>query len=71
MFLKFILTRGVLGNSNEILAIQNISCETLGSLKDFLLSDGYRITEVLATKQVIPENIKILMQFLYWVDLCP
>jgi GMP synthase (glutamine-hydrolysing) len=58
MFLKFILTKGVLGNSNEILSIKNISCETLGSLKDFLLSDGYRIREVLATKQVIPENIK-------------
>jgi GMP synthase (glutamine-hydrolysing) len=58
MFLKFILAKGVLGNSNEILSIKNIPCETLGSLKEFLLSDGYRIREVLAPKQEIPENIK-------------
>ncbi len=58
MFLKLILSKVILGNSNEILSIRNISCETLGSLKEFLLSDGYRIREVLAPRQVIPENIK-------------
>ena len=47
----------MLGKSNEILAIQNIACETLGNLKEFLLSDGYGITEILASKQNIPENI--------------
>jgi len=47
----------LLGKSNEILAIQNISCESLGNLKKFLLADGYRIKEVLATKQAIPDRI--------------
>ncbi len=58
MFLWLISSKWTLGNSNEILSIKNISCETLGTLKDFLLSDGYRIREVLAPKQGIPENIK-------------
>jgi GMP synthase-like glutamine amidotransferase len=58
MFLWLILSKWILGNSSEILSIKNISCETLGSLKEFLLSDGYRIREVLAPKQEIPENIK-------------
>jgi GMP synthase-like glutamine amidotransferase len=57
MFLKRILTIVALGNSNEILSIKNISCETLGSFEKFLLSDGYRIKEILAPKQAIPENI--------------
>lgn len=57
MFLNRILTTVILGNSNEILSIKNISCETLGSFEKLLLSDGYRIKEVLATKQTIPENI--------------
>ncbi len=56
MFLKRILLTVILGNSNEILSIKNIPCETLGSFEKFLLSDGYRINEVLATKQTIPEN---------------
>ena len=46
------------GKSNEILAIENISCETLGSLNEFLVSDGYKISEILAIKQAIPENIE-------------
>jgi GMP synthase-like glutamine amidotransferase len=57
MFLNRILTTVILGKSNEILSIKNISCETLGSFEKLLLSDGYRIKEVLATKQTIPENI--------------
>ncbi len=51
------MTTIILGNSNEILSIKNISCETLGSFEKLLLSDGYRIKEVLAAKQTIPENI--------------
>ncbi len=62
MFLKLVLTTIVLGRgggkSNEILAIENIACETLGSLKELLVSDGYRISEILATKHEIPENIE-------------
>jgi GMP synthase (glutamine-hydrolysing) len=57
MFLNRSLTTAILGNSNEILSIKNISCETLGSFEKLLLSDGYRIKEVLATRQTIPENI--------------
>lgn len=57
MFLNRILATVLLGNSNEILSIKNISCETLGSFEKLLLSDGYRIKEVLATKQTIPESI--------------
>jgi GMP synthase (glutamine-hydrolysing) len=57
MFLWLISSKWILGNSNEILSIKNTRCETLGSLKEFLLSDGYRIREVLAPKQGIPENI--------------
>jgi GMP synthase (glutamine-hydrolysing) len=57
MFLKSILIVIILGKSNEILAVQNIECETLGKLKEFLLSDGYRISEILASKQKIPETI--------------
>jgi GMP synthase (glutamine-hydrolysing) len=57
MFLKSILIVMMLGRSNETLVIQNIACETLGNLKEFLLSDGYGITEILASKQKIPENI--------------
>ena len=47
-----------MGNSNEILAIQNIHCEPLGVLKDYLLSDGFGITEILAGKEKIPGNIE-------------
>ncbi|MBA3749788.1 MAG: gamma-glutamyl-gamma-aminobutyrate hydrolase family protein [Nitrosopumilus sp.] len=47
-----------MGKSNEILAIQNISCESLGNFKKFLLDDGYRIKEILAPNQAIPDNIE-------------
>jgi GMP synthase (glutamine-hydrolysing) len=57
MFLNSILIIIILGRSNEILAVQNIACETLGNLKEFLLSDGYIISEILASKQKIPETI--------------
>ena len=47
-----------MGNSNEILAIQNIYCEPLGVLKDYLLSDGFGITEILSEKEKISEDIE-------------
>ncbi|HEY6534278.1 MAG TPA: gamma-glutamyl-gamma-aminobutyrate hydrolase family protein [Candidatus Nitrosocosmicus sp.] len=47
-----------MGNSNKILAIQNIYCEPLGVLKDYLLSDGFGITEILAGNEKMPENIE-------------
>jgi GMP synthase (glutamine-hydrolysing) len=58
MFLKWNIVIIILSNSSEVLSIQNIECESLGSFKDFLLSDGFRITKVLSTKQKIPGNIK-------------
>ncbi len=47
-----------MGNSNEILAIQNIHCEPLGIYKEYLLSDGFSINEILAGKDKIPEDIE-------------
>ena len=58
MFLNWIIIIITLGNSNEILSIQNIECESLGRFKDFLLSDGFKITEILSHKQKIPLNVK-------------
>ena len=58
MFLMLTLNIIMLGKSNEILAVQNIPCETLGTLKEFLQSDGYRISEILASKDAIPKNIE-------------
>jgi len=45
-----------LGKSNRILAIKNISIETLGNLQHFFHDDGYVVDEVLAPEQPIPEN---------------
>lgn len=42
-----------MGDTNQILCIKNISIETLGTFKDFFLSDGYSIKEILANKKVI------------------
>jgi GMP synthase (glutamine-hydrolysing) len=58
MFLMLILNIIMLGESNKVLAIQNIPCEKLGILKEFLQSDGYRISEILASKDAIPKNIE-------------
>jgi GMP synthase-like glutamine amidotransferase len=58
MFLNWIIIIIILSSSNEVLSIQNIECESLGGFKDFLLSDGFKITEVLSPKQKIPSNIK-------------
>ncbi len=58
MFLMLILNILMLGESNKVLVVQNIPCEKLGILKEFLQSDGYRISEILASKDVIPKNIE-------------
>ena len=42
-----------LGHTNQILCIKNISIETLGSMKSYLLSDGFRIKEILANAKTI------------------
>ncbi len=42
-----------MGNTNQILCIRNIEIETLGSLGQYLLDDGYTITDILANKNAI------------------
>jgi GMP synthase (glutamine-hydrolysing) len=42
--------------TRKILSIQNISCETLGTLEDFLESDGYVLDKVLAPEDSIPQS---------------
>jgi GMP synthase (glutamine-hydrolysing) len=42
--------------TRKILSIQNISCETLGTLEDFLESDGYVLDKVLAPEDPIPQS---------------
>lgn len=53
----FIFNSIKLVGSNQILSIKNISFETLGVFKKYLLSDGYLIKEVKATKKsLLNEN---------------
>jgi GMP synthase (glutamine-hydrolysing) len=42
--------------TRKILSIQNISCETLGTLEDFLESDGYVLHKILAPEDPIPQS---------------
>lgn len=42
--------------TRKILSIQNISCETLGTLEDFSESDGYVLDKVLAPEDPIPQS---------------
>jgi len=42
-----------LGHTNQILCIKNISFETLGNIKSYLLSDGFKVREILSTKETI------------------
>ena len=42
--------------TRKILSIQNISCETLGTLEDFLESDGYVLDKILAPEDPIPQS---------------
>jgi GMP synthase (glutamine-hydrolysing) len=40
----------------KILTIQNIECETLGTLKGLFQSDGYKIKTINAQTDIIPDN---------------
>lgn len=42
-----------MGNTNQILCIKNIEIETLGSFREYLLDDGFAITDILANKKAI------------------
>ena len=42
-----------MGHTNQILCIKNISFETLGNIKSYLLSDGFKVKEILSTKETI------------------
>jgi GMP synthase (glutamine-hydrolysing) len=42
--------------TDKILSIQNISCETLGTLEDLLISEGYVLNKVLAPTEPIPHS---------------
>lgn len=57
MFLRSSFDIFLLRNSNEILSIQNIECESLGNLKNYFLEGGFKVYEVLATRQKIPDRI--------------
>lgn len=43
----------------KILTIQNIDCETLGTLKELFQSDGYKIETIDAQSDIIPGNAEI------------
>jgi GMP synthase (glutamine-hydrolysing) len=42
----------------KILCIQNIACETLGTLEDLMRSEGYDISKIQAIKDPIPKSAK-------------
>lgn len=42
-----------MGHTNQILCIKNISIETLGNMKSYLSSDGFKVKEILATTKTI------------------
>ena len=42
-----------MGHTNQILCIKNNSIETLGNMKGYLLSDGFKVKEILATTKAI------------------
>ena len=42
-----------MGHTNQILCVKNISFETLGNMKSYLLSDGFKVKEILSTKETI------------------
>jgi GMP synthase (glutamine-hydrolysing) len=44
--------------SRRILCLENISCETLGTLERFLLDDGFEIEKINAKTQEVPKNPK-------------
>lgn len=42
-----------MGHTNQILCIKNISIETLGNMKNYLLSDGFKVNEIPARTKTI------------------
>ena len=42
-----------MGDTNQVLCIKNISIETLGNMKSYLLSDGFKVKEILATNKTM------------------
>src|ERR687893_722417 len=42
--------------TEKILSIQNISCETLGTFEDLLVSEGYMLNKVMASTEPIPQS---------------
>ena len=42
--------------TKKILSIQNISCETLGTFEDLLVSEGYVLNKVLAPIGPVPQS---------------
>jgi GMP synthase-like glutamine amidotransferase len=42
--------------NNKILSIQNISFETLGTLRELIKSDGYQVENIEAQKEAVPNN---------------
>jgi GMP synthase (glutamine-hydrolysing) len=43
---------------NKILSIQNISFETLGTLRELIRSDGYQVENIEAQKEAVPNNVE-------------
>ncbi|HEU5119555.1 MAG TPA: type 1 glutamine amidotransferase [Candidatus Nitrosocosmicus sp.] len=46
-----------MAHTNQILCIRNIDIETLGSFENYLLDDGYKITDIMANKTTIESLI--------------
>ena len=42
--------------TEKILSIQNISCETLGTFEDLLVSEGYLLNKIMAPTEPIPQS---------------
>jgi hypothetical protein len=42
----------------KILSIQNISFETLGTLRQLIKSDGYQVENVQAQEEALPNNVQ-------------
>jgi GMP synthase (glutamine-hydrolysing) len=48
--------KGVSDMDNKILSIQNISFETLGTLRELIIADGYQVENIEAQKEAVPNN---------------
>ena len=51
---------------NKILSIQNISFETLGTLRELIRSDGYQVENIEAQKEAVPNNAEQYEPLLSW-----